>query len=100
MDFWATLLGIKAPVIEPKPEPTPVVEPEPTPIVEPEPIVEPKPEPKPKAVKKAKAKAEPKVEKPDFTNMSKAQLVDYAKIVGVELNMKMKRDEMVSTLNA
>ena len=90
MDFWATLLGIKAPVIEPKPEPTPVVEPEP--------IVEPKP--KPKAVKKTKAKAEPKVEKPDFTKMSKAQLVDYAKTVGVELNMKMKRDEMVSTLNA
>lgn len=86
MDFWMSLLGIKGP--------EPVVE------VKPEPLPEVKPEPKPKAARKPKAKSEPKVEKPDFTKMSKAELIDCARTVGIELNMKMKKDEMVSKLNA
>lgn len=84
MDFWMNLLGIKAPVVEP------------------EPVVEVKEEPAPVEKPKRKAKAKAKVEEPaqDYSKLSKAELVKAAEARGIQVNMRMKKDEMIAALNA
>ena len=82
MDFWIDLLGLRAPVAEPEPTP----------------VVEKKPEPKP--VEKSKPK---KVEKPkepviDLSKMTKAELLQYAKDKGIEVNSRSKKADIISQL--
>lgn len=79
MDFWMTLLGMKAPVTEP--EPTPVVE-----VKE-----EPKPKPKAKVEK-------PKEEAVDLSKMTKAELIKYAEGKGIEVNPRSKKADIISKL--
>lgn len=40
------------------------------------------------------------VKKVNFDNMTKAELVEYAKTINVELSMEMKKDEMVKILQS
>lgn len=85
MDFWMTLLGMKAPVTEP--EPTPVVEVK----EEPKPIAKPKPKPKAKVEK-------PKEEAVDLSKMTKAELIKYAEGKGIEVNPRSKKADIILKL--
>lgn len=83
MDFWMTLLGMKAPVTEPEPTP----------------VVEVKEEPKPVAKPKPKAKVEkPKEKAVDLSKMTKAELIKYAEGKGIEVNPRSKKADIISKL--
>lgn len=83
MDFWMTLLGMKAPVTEPEPTP----------------VVEVKEESKPVAKPKPKVKVEkPKEEAVDLSKMTKAELIKYAEGKGIDVNPRSKKADIISKL--
>lgn len=74
--------------------------------VKPEPVVEeqvappqPKAKPKPKAAPKPKAKSEPKVTKASLNKLTKAELVEEGCKVGLKLNTRARKSELVEALS-
>ena len=41
---------------------------------------------------------EHKTEKPNYANMTKAELIERAEVEGIEVNAKMKKDEIIEAL--
>ena len=39
-----------------------------------------------------------KTEKPNYANMTKAELIERAEVMGIEVNAKMKKDEIIEAL--
>lgn len=41
---------------------------------------------------------EHKIEKPNYTDMTKAELIERAEVMGIEVNAKMRKDEIIEAL--
>lgn len=41
---------------------------------------------------------EHKIEKPNYADMTKAELIERAEVMGIEVNAKMKKDEIIEAL--